>query len=329
MRWLVRYWYRKNSFFGYCFSPLSWFYNLITSLRRFFYCCGLKKVSRFPVPVIVVGNITVGGTGKTPLVGWLVGWLRSQGFKPGIVSRGYGGQATTWPQKVTDSSDPRYVGDEAVILARHTHCPMVVGPNRVAAVKKLLDNYDCNIVISDDGLQHYALGRDIEIAVIDGARRFGNGLCLPAGPLRESIRRLKSVDFVVANGKGNNNEYTMSLYCGDIYNIKNPEQFFDLELLNNKTVHALAGIGHPQRFFQQLEAIGFKVISHEFPDHYCYKPSDLDFGDDLPVIMTAKDAVKCESFANDRCWYLPVEVKMDECFENQLQRRLKTILTMS
>lgn len=322
MRWLNDQWYRNKNFYAYCLSPLSWIYKAIIAGRRFFYRCGLKKVSHFTVPVIVVGNITVGGTGKTPLVAWLVEWLRARGFKPGIVSRGYGGTATVWPQNVTASNDPHVVGDEAVLLAQHTHCPMVVAPQRVAAVTKLLNDHDCDVVISDDGLQHYALGRTVEIAVVDGVRRFGNGFCLPAGPLREPMKRLKSVDFVVANGKAHNNEYAMCLYSGDIYNIKDPEKVFDLKSLNNTTVHAVVGIGHPQRFFQQLEAMGFNVIPHEFPDHYSYKASDLEFDDDVMIIMTAKDAVKCRSFADVRCWCLPVEVKMDECFGKELQKKL-------
>ena len=200
----------------------------------------------------MVGNITVGGTGKTPLVAWLVEWLRARGFKPGIVSRGYGGTATVWPQNVTASSDPHVVGDEAVLLAQHTHCPMVVAPQRVAAVTKLLNDHDCDVVISDDGLQHYALGRTVEIAVVDGVRRFGNGFCLPAGPLREPMKRLKSVDFVVANGKAHNNEYAMCLYSGDIYNIKDPEkvtqmlQLIKMESFRKRYPSELSG-GQQQR----------------------------------------------------------------------------------
>lgn len=326
MRWLNQQWYCEKSFFVYCLSPLSWLYRIIISVRRFLYRCGLKKVFRFPVPIIVVGNITLGGTGKTPLVSWLADWLRLQGFKPGIVSRGYGGKAVTWPQTVTENSDPQLVGDEAVLLAQHAHCPMVVDPNRVAAVNKLLNNYDCDVIISDDGLQHYALGRDIEIAVIDGARRFGNGFCLPAGPLREPIKRLKSVDFIIANGKGSDNEYTMRFHPGVIYNIKNPKLSLNIASLNNNTVHAVAAIGHPQRFFKQLKTMGFNVVPHEFPDHYSYRPADFNFGDDATIIMTAKDAVKCRSFANDRYWCLPVHVQMDEHFEAALRASLLQLL---
>jgi len=318
MRWLNQQWYGKKNLLAYCLSPLSLLYKSIISLRRLFYCCGLKKITHFPVPVIVVGNITVGGTGKTPLVAWFCGWLQSQGFKPGIVSRGYGGKAMTWPQNVTSESNPRLVGDEAVLLAKQTQCPVVVAPNRVEAVTTLLHDYACNIIISDDGLQHYAMGRDIEIAVINGMRRFGNELCLPAGPLREPIKRLNSVDCIVVNGKGVGNEFSMSLIPGNVYNIKNPEQLIEVASLSNKPVHAVAGIGHPQRFFQQLENMGFTIIRHEFPDHHAYQPADFNFGDDAIIIMTAKDAVKCSSFADSRYWCLPVNVEVDDQFKKHL-----------
>lgn len=318
MLWLNQQWYRKKNLLAYCLTPLSWLYEIIIFLRRLFYRCGLKKITRFPVPVIVVGNITVGGTGKTPLVAWLCGWLQSQGFKPGIVSRGYGGKAMSWPQEVTSKSDPELVGDEAVLLAQQTDCPVVVDPNRVVAVTKLLRNHGCTIIVSDDGLQHYAMGRDIEIAVIDGIRRFGNGLCLPAGPLREPIQRLKTVDFAVVNGQVDGNEYSMNFTPGNIYNVRRPQQSLDIALLKNKTVHAVAGIGHPQRFFQQLESIGFTIIRHEFPDHHVYKPADFNFDDDAIILMTAKDAVKCNSFADDRYWCLPVDVDIDVRFKEKL-----------
>ena len=322
MHWLNQQWYQKNSIFAYCLSPFAFIYRLIIAVHRALYYCDIKKVSRFSVPVIVVGNITVGGTGKTPMVSWLAHWLQSKGFKPGIVSRGYSGKATEWPQIVTSSSDPVMVGDEAVLLAKNTRCPMMVGPDRVVAAKKLLENNDCDVIISDDGLQHYALGRDIEIAVVDGMRRFGNGFCLPAGPLREPISRLKKVDFVVVNGKANVNEYAMYFSSRDIYNIDNPDQLLNIESLDGKKIHAVAGIGNPQRFFQQLETIGLQIILHEFPDHYIYRQSDLEFGDDAIIIMTEKDAVKCQRFSDKRLWCLPLEVDLDKAFVEQLGTRM-------
>src|SRR3990167_6088671 len=295
---------------------------MLILIRRFYYRIGIKKVSRFSAPIIVIGNVTVGGTGKTPLVIWMANWLQSRGCKPGIVARGYRGKATHWPQVVFSDTDPYLVGDEAVLLAQRTHCPVVVGPKRVHAVKKLLADYSCDIVLSDDGLQHHAMGRDIEIVAIDGQRRFGNRLCLPAGPLRESLARLRSVDCIVTNGEAKPNEYAMHFLYGKIYNIQYPEQSIDLHTLKQNTVHAVAGIGNPQRFFQQLREQGLDIVPHEFPDHYFYKKSDFDFGDDKPILMTEKDAVKCRAFADHRYWCLRVEVTIEDCFEKAVGRLL-------
>ena len=200
MRRLDYYWYHKHPLVM-LLVPLSWLFCMVSMLRRKAYQAHLLKVTRLPVPVIIVGNISVGGTGKTPLVVWLVDFLKQAGYKPAIISRGYGGGAQQWPQRVTPDSDAASVGDEAVLLARRCVCPMAVAPNRVAAAQMVLENNGCDIIVCDDGLQHYALARDIEIAVIDGVRRFGNGYCLPAGPLREPPGRLGSVDFVVVNGE--------------------------------------------------------------------------------------------------------------------------------
>ena len=315
MRWLTKQWYSPHGMFGYAFSPLAGLYRGIIAIRQHLYQSNIKKISRFPIPVIVIGNITLGGTGKTPLVAWLANWLTEQGKKPGLVSRGYGGKAATWPQVVSENSDPRLVGEEAVMLVQQTHCPMVAGPDRVAAVNRLLANYDCDVVISDDGLQHYALGRDIEIAVIDGMRRFGNGFCLPAGPLREPKRRLCTVDFVITNGSAKKNEYTMRVSAGNICQVMDNHRILDLTTCHGKIIHAVAAIGHPQRFFQQLQSLGLPFIPHEFPDHHFYQPADIDFGENAIVIMTEKDAVKCRKFADTRHWYLPIVVEVDEIFQ--------------
>ena len=324
MRWLNQQWYKEKRLFAVCLSPFSLLYRSVIAFRRMLYRFGLKKISRLSVPVIVVGNITVGGTGKTPLVVWLVQWLQSKGFKPGLVSRGYSGRATEWPQAVTSDSDPVQVGDEAVLLVKKTGCPMVVGPDRVAAARKLLANNSCDFIISDDGLQHTAMGRDIEIVVIDGLRRFGNGFCLPAGPLREPIKRLNDVDFVVVNGEAQSTEYAMTCSSGAIYNIKNPDQLLNVESMGGKKIHAVAGIGHPQRFFQQLKVMGFQIIPHEFSDHHAYVPSDLAF-DDGVIIMTEKDAVKCQRFSDKRLWCLPLQVIMDERFVAQLAKSVSAL----
>lgn len=311
MKNIEYYWYNKSTI-TLVLLPLSWLFCAIAVLRRLLYRIGILKVHRVAAPVIIVGNISVGGTGKTPLVTWLVAWLRDQGYTPGIVSRGYGGGASRWPQQVRADSDPRMVGDEAVLLSRRTGCPMAVGPNRVDAATALLSYTDCDVIVADDGLQHYALARDVEIAVIDGVRRFGNGHCLPAGPLREPTSRIKAVDIVVTNGVAGAREYHMELIPGRLQNLAFPEKSISLNSLSGKTVHAIAGIGHPERFFRQLESHGLSVIEHAFPDHHPFVVEDIIFADDLPILMTEKDAVKCQDFANDKHWTVPVDAKLDE-----------------
>ena len=290
--------------------------------RRALYRLGVFKTISFSVPVIVVGNITVGGSGKTPLVAALVEQLRKHGYKPGIVSRGYGGKADSWPQNVTPESDAVLAGDEAVLLSRRSNCPVVVGPDRVAAIDTLLSQHGVDIVISDDGLQHYRMGRAIEIAVLDGERRLGNALCLPAGPLREGAGRLKSVDFTVTNGTAEKGEWEMRLIPSA------PHSLFDdsvreLSQFAEGTVHAVAGIGNPGRFFQTLREAGLELIEHPYNDHHPFAKGELDFADTLEVIMTEKDAVKYLDSATHRHWYLPVTASLDEGFFQQLLERLE------
>jgi tetraacyldisaccharide 4'-kinase len=305
--------------------PLSWLYGLAIALRRGAYRFGILRTRRFAVPLIVVGNITVGGTGKTPLVIWLAQYLRAKGLRPGIVSRGYGGRAKHWPQQVRPDSDPAAVGDEAVLLAGRTRCPMCVGPDRPAAVAALLAHTDANIVISDDGLQHYALGRDIEIVVIDGQRRFGNGWLLPAGPLREPRYRLKAADMTVVNGTARDGEYSMAL-CHPVLTSLDGQRQGSLEELRDQPVHAVAGIGHPERFFEMLRAHGLSVTTHGFPDHYAFNAADLLFDDDHPVLMTEKDAVKCRRLPCKNCWVVPVDAQPDAAFVHRLAMSLEEVL---
>lgn len=302
-------WYKKN-FLSYLLWPLSLPYRFIVFIRRQMYRFGVKKTTHFSVPVIVVGNITVGGTGKTPLVIALAEQLKQDGWRPGLVSRGYGGSGGRTPKAVFPSSDPARVGDEAVLLAQKTQCPLFVCRDRVAAVAALLRQQDCNIVISDDGLQHLALGRDVEIAVMDGERRLGNGFCLPAGPLREPAGRLKTVNFVVCNGNARAGEYEMRLIPGDIYQIIHPDRRLMAHDMKNRTVHAVAGIGHPQRFFNTLRTLGFHLIEHPFPDHHRFQKKDITFEADALIIMTEKDAVKCRTFSDARHWCLPVQASL-------------------
>lgn len=299
-------------------------FRIAAAWRRVSYRLHLRTVYRPPVPVIVVGNLNVGGTGKTPLVVWLTNYLKRAGYEPGVVSRGYGGQARQWPQQVRPDSDPSVVGDEPVLLARHCQCPMAVGPDRGEAVKALLAHTNVNVIISDDGLQHYALARDLEIVVIDGERRFGNGRCLPAGPLREPMSRLQRVDFRVVNGgDAQANEVGMRLTWDQARNVRDPGMSRKLSEFGRGTVHAVAGIGNPQRFFSQLRGAKLKLAEHPFDDHHAFTAADLDFGDQRPVLMTEKDAVKCERFAAENHWYLAVEAEMPRDFGERVVKRLE------
>lgn len=316
-------WYRGHPL-ALPLAPLGWIFAGAVRIRRLVYKAGLIPVHQMPVPVIVVGNITVGGTGKTPLVIWLAQYLRENGYRPGIISRGYGGVSAR-PQQVRPDSNPLLVGDESVLMARRTGCPVAVSPKRAVAAHELLAHTECNILISDDGLQHYALGRDMEIAVIDGDRRFGNGRCLPAGPLREPPSRLENVDMIVARDRAGKNEYLMTYRYGNLHSVADPEQVVPLETLRGRPLHAVAGTGNPARFFSYLGRCDIRIQRHVFPDHYHYSPGDLKFDDGLPLVMTEKDAVKCESFAGDNAWYLPVEACPGETFRHRLDVLMKEI----
>lgn len=322
--------WQKKSLLSYLLLPASGLYRLIIVLRKWLYKKTIKKTVYFSVPVIVVGNITIGGTGKTPLVSWLVKFLRENGWHPGIVSRGYGGKAQIYPQEVSFKSKASEVGDEPLLLARQTMCPVIVDPQRVRAVRTLLETKRCDVVVSDDGLQHYALGRDLEIAVVDGKRRYGNTFCLPAGPLREPQARLKKVDFIVVNQEKNETHtnidtYTMCYQFEKLHRVNNPQTTQTFQDFQKQTVHAVAGIGNPQRFFQTLREFGLEIIEHVFPDHFNYKPPDLQFADEGVIIMTEKDAVKCMNFANDKMWYLPISAVPDAAFIRDLRKRLSQL----
>jgi tetraacyldisaccharide 4'-kinase len=319
---LDKYWYEPNPL-SILLLPLSWLFCLLVVVRRLLYCRAVLKSHKLPVPVIVIGNITVGGTGKTPLVVSIIEHLKQQGFKPGIVSRGYGGNAVIWPQQVTANSDPRLVGDEPVLLAQRCLCPVSVGPDRPQAAHTLLDTYGCDVIISDDGLQHYALQRDIEVVVIDGLRRFGNQHCLPAGPLREPVGRLKQANFIVANGGARGNEIEMTLQMQSARNLKDNQNTVELKAFADKPIHAIAGIGNPNRFFAQLRTLGINSNEHVFADHYAYTADDIDFKDGLPVLMTEKDAVKCRGFAQAYHWYIPVTAVTNNNFLQNLTEQLR------
>ncbi|SUC22859.1 tetraacyldisaccharide 4'-kinase [Proteus vulgaris] len=308
---IERIWSGK-SWFYFLLLPFSWLYGAITLLRRFAYQKGWLSSWKASVPVVVVGNLTAGGNGKTPVVIWLVEQLIQQGFKPGIVSRGYGGKSDHYPLLLTSETTPAMAGDEPVLIYHRTGAPVAVAPNRRDAVKALLAQYELDVIITDDGLQHYALQRDYEIVVIDGQRRFGNGWWLPAGPMRERASRLHSVDAIIVNGGlSQDNEIAMVLAGDIVVNLKTGEKKPVQQIA--KAV-AIAGIGHPPRFFNSLREKGIELISIKaFSDHSDYSAKELQdltpFNETL--IMTEKDAVKCQHFAQDNWWYLPVSAELN------------------
>lgn len=326
-RWLEQQWYGWTPW-HVLLLPLALLFGALAALRRSLYRLGALPVAKLPVPVIIVGNIGVGGTGKTPLVIALAKLLREQGFRPGVISRGYGGKSRL-PHAVSGESEPAEVGDEPVLLAARAGCPVWVGPDRVATGQALLATHpEVNVLISDDGLQHYRLARDIEIVVVDAARWFGNGQLLPAGPLREPAWRLQTVDAVVINGwlpgaPLKRREFTMQLTGDLLYNLRNPELKARPEVFAGQTVHAVAGIGHPERFFKHLKKLGMSIRPCPFPDHHAFTPQDLNVPESVPIVMTEKDAVKCVDFVGDNAWTLPVEATLDANFGPAIIEKLR------
>lgn len=321
--------WQKRTLVSQLLRPLSWLYCLATKARRAAYNHGLIPTQELPVPVIIVGNITVGGTGKTPLVIWLARYLRSQGWRPGVLTRGYGGNAKNWPQIVWSNSDPQQVGDESVLLARRCGCPVMAGPVRWISGQYLIQTYGCNILVCDDGLQHYALHRDFEIAVIDGTKRFGNKLCLPAGPLRELPQRLRDCNLVLTNGTAQPGEFNMQIQILQAVNLKNPQLTKPISEFSSENTIAMAGIGNPQRFFDTLQAQGIKPKrTLTFPDHHNYTTDDLPKAITRVVLMTEKDAVKCERLLtipiSDNYWYVPIHVLPDLAVTTKLEQWLTT-----
>ena len=321
--WLQRQWY-KSGVWHLVLMPLSWLFLLLSSLRRLAYRLGIFKTMHLPVPVIVVGNITVGGTGKTPLVIWLAEQLAQAGYKPGIISRGYGGK-NDHPMAVTGTSDPAIAGDEPVMIAGRTSAPVWVGRDRAATGMALLNAHPaCDLVISDDGLQHYRLARDAEIVVIDSQRRFGNGQLLPAGPLRESIQRLASVDAVVSNGTASDEGFIeMQLQPTGFRNLQDAAQSAPASAFVGKRLLAIAGIGNPDRFFAQLKTMGLQFAEKPFPDHYAYTSEDLQTDAVDAILMTEKDAVKCRPFARPDWWYLAVDATLDRALVERILKKLR------
>ena len=316
-------WYKK-SFWLYLLYPFSLIVSYITDRRRRKYLKGASETHKSEVPVIVVGNLTIGGTGKTPLVKYIASELLSLGYKPGLVSRGYGGKFKE-TLLVSDQTPVKQTGDEAQILAT-LNLPFYIDKSRVRAVKAITDNHDCDIIISDDGLQHYKMNRDIEIVVIDGKRRFGNNLTFPAGPLRESKARLNSVDFIVNNsGPTDEGEYLMNVSPSRFVHLKSGKSYPIEDWPMHKQVHAVAGLGNPGRFFDLLARLGFDIIRHPFQDHHNFYEQDIHYLDHLPIVMTEKDASKCKDFDNNKIWYLTIEADVSDKFINELDTKIKSI----
>ncbi|MFI0471463.1 tetraacyldisaccharide 4'-kinase [Halomonas sp. HMF6819] len=297
--------------------PLSALYGAVARRRARAYRTGKKSVWRAPVPVIVVGNITLGGTGKSPLVAWLAAFLARHGYTPGIVTRGYGGRAPAYPLIVDETTPVEHSGDEPLMLFRQTGARVAVDPNRPRGARALIER-GCDILISDDGLQHLALGRDIELLVIDGARGLGNRRCLPAGPLREPAGRLESVDAVIVNGALTRplsvEPVTMTLAPARWQRVGSGEHAALTPLPFEPPVHAVAGIGNPARFFKTLDALGVEGERHAFADHHAFDAKALAFTPPRPLVMTAKDAVKCRTLAPNESWALEVEAELPESF---------------
>jgi len=313
--------HNKLGFINILLLPLSLIFFILSSLRRWLYRVGIIKVNHSSVPVVVVGNVTAGGSGKTPIVIAIVNYFTSQNKKVGVVSRGYGGDYTQESLEVTHLSNPRECGDEPILIAQHTNANVVVAKKRSNAVKFLTKNYNLDIIISDDGLQHYSMGRDLEIAVVEGVNRFGNGLFLPSGPLRESISRLKSVDIIINNGSRADGEVSSQLEAESYTNLLTSETK-KLDYFKNINCYAVAGIGSPENFYKMLENQGAKLTTKSFPDHHLFIEDDLVFKEDYPILMTAKDCVKCKHFATSQMWYLNVSAKLSLDFFEQLESKL-------
>ncbi|CEN55537.1 tetraacyldisaccharide 4'-kinase [Candidatus Methylopumilus turicensis] len=327
-RWLEQYWYSDNASFWRLFAVFpSFLLATLVRFRRFLYQTGLVSSWRSPVPVIVVGNVTVGGTGKTPLVIWLAEQLQAKGYSPGIISRGYGGAATQITE-VTKDTSAALVGDEPLLMAMRTSCPVWIGKKRPAVIRSLLKAHpQCDVIISDDGLQHYALKRDFEIVMVDGVRRYGNGAMLPFGPMREPASRVIEADALVVNGGDSDmseGEYLMRLN-GEIFHTLNDMTHTAIAKdFEAKQIHAVAGIGNPARFFNQLRQLGLTFVEHAFPDHHPFSLADLQINGAEVILMTEKDAVKCSKFALKNIWVLPVQAHIELGLENKVVERINS-----
>lgn len=327
----MKYWYRRGAF-AWLLWPVSLLFGVLVFTRKILFKVRLLKSEHPGIPVIVVGNLVVGGSGKTPLVLWIAEFLKSKGWHPAIVSRGYrtvpgaAGAAET-PRAATIASEASDVGDEPIVLSRRSGCPVWVGADRIAVIRTLRAKHEeVDVVVLDDGLQHYRLRRDIEIAVVDG-RGFGNGFLLPAGPLREPAWRLRTVDAVVTQGTLRKNAFAMTLEGETLHRMTDSKERQPASAFAGRKVHAVAGIGDPNRFFLHLVKLGLKPLPHPFPDHHPFTPADLEAAaasdPSLPIVMTEKDAVKLRRAARPDWWVLPVTARLDPKFGDWLLGKLK------
>jgi tetraacyldisaccharide 4'-kinase len=308
--------------------PLESLYRRVVDKKRARFVAGEGDIYQAPVPVIVVGNITVGGTGKTPLILWMIEHCRSRGLKVGVVSRGYGARPPSFPWRVMPEQSAAQAGDEPLLIVRRTGVPLMIDPDRSQAVRALLAQEPLDLILSDDGLQHYRLARDLELVLIDAARGLGNRRCLPAGPLREPVERLQSVDALLYNGAASDREdgFGFQLQPSALVNLLTGERKPVDHFAQGQAVHAVAGIGNPQRFFNTLEGLHWRPVAHPFADHAVYSAEALAFQPPLPLIMTEKDAVKCRAFATADWWYLAVEAVPSAAFTTWFDSQLHRLL---
>jgi len=324
---LLRAWYAGHPLLT-LLRPLESLYRRVVERKRARFVAGEGDIYRAPVPLVVVGNITVGGTGKTPLILWLIDHCQRKGLKVGVVSRGYGASPPQLPWRVSAGQSAAQAGDEPLLIVQRSGVPLMIDPDRSRAVKALLDSEPLDLILSDDGLQHYRLARDLELVLIDNARGLGNGRCLPAGPLREPVERLQSVDAVLYNGAACDPQggFAFQLQPTALINLRSGERqpldFFPAQ----QALHAVAGIGNPQRFFNTLETLHWRPVAHAFADHAAYSAEVLSFTPPLPLGMTEKDAVKCRDFALSDWWYLAVDAVPSEAFVLWFDQQLARLL---
>ncbi|MCP1603489.1 tetraacyldisaccharide 4'-kinase [Pseudomonas citronellolis] len=324
---LLQAWYQGHPALG-LLRPLEALYRRIALRKRADYLEGRRQAYRAPVPVIVVGNVTVGGTGKTPMILWLIDHCRARGLKVGVVSRGYGAKPPSLPWRVRAEQNAAQAGDEPLMIVQRSGAPLVIDPDRPAAVRALLAEEPVDLILCDDGLQHYRLARDLELVLIDAARGLGNRRCLPAGPLREPVERLESVDAVLYNGASSDpaGAFSFVLRPSALVNLRSGERGDLTHFPPGQQVHALAGIGNPRRFFATLEALHWRPVPHAFPDHAAYSAEQLQFSPLLPLLMTEKDAVKCRAFAAADWWYLAVDAQPSPAFVAWFDAQLERLI---